>query len=229
MVFAADDRVKTWYDAMQLQIQRPIGSQSRWGGGIAYTLARMEEQGQSTDMFWGWNDKYPTVADRPRLRSPGDQRHTVAANFIARLPWEIMASGIVQLGSGIALNGTDASGGWGPYQQRTYLFTPPTRSFLGVGNVFATQNADLRLEKGLTVGLGNTATVVLDLYNAFNSQNLGCYDWNNTIVPTADQNADWRSRYGTAGCAALGRRMQVGLRYGYRGAQQGERSPGGGQ
>ena len=216
VIFAADDRVRTYYDAVQLQLERPMRVDTRWGGAIAYTLGRAQEQGQSTDMFWGWNDKYPTVADRPRLRSPGDQRHAVTANALVRLPYDFRMSTIITLGSGVTVNATNASGGWGPYQQGTYVFTPPSRPFLGLGHAFATQNADLRLEKGLGFARGQNATIVFDMYNAFNSTNYGCYE--TTIVPTADQNADWRARFQQPSCAALGRRLQIGVRYGYRGA-----------
>ena len=57
---------------------------TRWGGSIAYTLARSQEQGQTTDIFWGFDDKYPTVGDLPRRRAPGNQTHTVMANGIVR-------------------------------------------------------------------------------------------------------------------------------------------------
>ena len=217
-IFAADDRVRTWYDAMQLQLDRPMRYGRRWGGGLAYTLARSEEQGKSTDIFWGFNDRYPTVADRPRERAPGDQRHAIIANGIVQLPFDVRLSSIVSLGTGIAVNATDASGGWGPYQQQTYIYEPPSRAFLGIGNVFAYQNADFRLEKGVTVARGQEASLTLDLFNAFNSTNWGCYD--TTIIPTADQATDvgWQRNFGQPKCAGLGRRLQIGLRYGYRGA-----------
>jgi hypothetical protein len=223
-VFAADDRVRTWYDAMQLQLERPMNTQSRWGGGVAYTLARSEEQGKSTDIFWGFDDRYPTVADRPRERAPGDQRHSVIANGIVRLPAEFRLSTIVSLGSGIAVNATDASGGWGPYQQRTYIYQPPTRAFLGIGNVFAYQNADMRLEKAVTVARGQQASIVFDFFNVFNTANWGCYE--TTIIPTADQanDANWKNKFGQPQCAGLGRRLQLGVRYGYRGSERGSGS-----
>jgi hypothetical protein len=215
-IFATDDRVRTWYDAAQIQVERQLRRETRWGGALAYTLARSEEQGQSTDMFWGFNDKYPTVADRPRMRAPGDQRHAIAANAIVRLPYQVLVSSIVNLGSGVAVNATDASAGWGPYQQKTYIYTPPSRPFLGVGNVFAYQNADFRLEKELSVRSGQKTAVVIDLFNAFNSDNWGCYE--STIIPTADQATDtgWQQRFGRPFCAGLGRRLQLGLRYGVR-------------
>lgn len=214
-LFVTDDRVKTWYDAMQLQVERPLGAGSSWGGSIAYTLSRSEEQGQSTDLFWGFDERYPTVGDRPRLRAPGDQRHNVVANAIVLLPWDVRFSTIASFGSGILVNATDASQGWEITRQRTYTFQPPARPFLGIGHVFATNVVDLRAEKGVSLVRGQRLGVVVDVFNAFNNANYACWSDNATIVPTADQNADWRSRYGTPNCAGLGRRLQLGARYGF--------------
>lgn len=210
-VFVADDRVKTWYDAMQLQIERPFVSDARWGGSLAYTLSRSEEQGQSQDLFWGFDGRYPTVADRPRLRAPGDQRHAVVANAIVQLPFDVRFSTIVNLGSGIAVNATDASLGFETGKQRTYVFQPPARAFLGVGNVFAFQNMDIRVDKDLHFASQQTASVIVDVFNVFNSDNLGCFDTTiNPGGPAANAN------YGKPNCAGLGRRLQLGLRYGFR-------------
>ncbi|MBV9879035.1 MAG: hypothetical protein JO180_01000 [Gemmatirosa sp.] len=212
--FVSDDRVKTWYDAMQLQLERPLRPGGHVGGSLAYTLAKSIEQGQSQDIFWYFDDRYPTVSDLYKRRAPGDQRHTIVANLISRLPYDLRLSGIVTLGSGIAVNATDASQGWDLVKQRSYIFATPTRPFLGVGHVFANQNLDARIEKGLSVGGGQRVSVGLDVFNVFNSANFGCYGDHATIVPVADQNADFRSTYGTPNCAALGRRLQVGVRYG---------------
>lgn len=208
--FVTDDRVRTWYDAMQLQIERPLVDGRRWGGSIAYTLGRAEEQGQSQDIFWGFDDRYPTVADRPRLRAPGDQTHNIVANAIVLLPWELRFSSIASFGSGVTINATNASRGWEPYNQFTYVYAPPTRPFLGIGHVFATQNVDLRIEKLLPFSNGQNISVLADLFNAFNSANYGCF--NTTITPT---NGPPNANYGTPGCAGLGRRLQIGVRYGY--------------
>jgi hypothetical protein len=210
-VFVADDRVKTWYDAMQLQIERPLSSLTRWGGSLAYTLSRSEEQGQSQDIFWGFDGRYPTVGDRPRLRAPGDQRHAIVANAIVRLPADIRFSTIVNLGSGIAVNATDASLGFETGKQTTYVFQPPTRAFLGMGHVFGFQNMDVRLEKDLHFASQQTAGLLFDVFNVFNSDNFGCYE--TTIQPGG---ATANANYGKPNCAGLGRRLQVGIRYGFR-------------
>ena len=210
--FIADDRVKTWYDAMQLQVERPLRASTKWGGSLAYTLSRAEEQGQSTDIFWPFDERFPTVGDLPRRRAPGDQTHTIIANAIVQLPYGIRFGSIVNLGTGITVNATDASQGWDLPKQRTYVFRTPTKPFLGIGHVFATQNLDMRLEKGFELGSGQSVSLMADLFNALNSANFGCFE--STIVPLPDQDAGWRGRYGSPSCAAPGRRLQVGVRYG---------------
>jgi hypothetical protein len=208
-IFVADDRVKTWFNAVELQIQRPILADTRWGGSLAYTLAKSEEQGQSTDIFWGFDDRYPTVGDRPRLIAPGDQRHAIVANGIFRLPADFMFSSIVNLGSGIAFSATDASQGFGAGKQRTYVYQPPRRPFLGIPNVFGYQNMDVRLQKDIRFASRQTGAVLVDVFNVFNSHNFGCYDAQ--INPS---NGPPNANFGKPGCAGLGRRLQVGIRYG---------------
>lgn len=208
-LFITDDRVRTWYDAMQLQVEKPLRMDTRWGGSLAYTLARAEEQGRSTDLFWGFNDKFPTVPDLPRARTPGNQTHTIVANTVVRLPYQFLFSTIVSLGSGIAETRTDASGGRGFGIERPYVYQPPTRPFLGIGRVFATQNLDLRAEKSFTVASGQNVGLVVDLFNAFGVNNFGCY--NGDINPTTDTP---NANFNRPDCAGLGRRLQLGLRYG---------------
>jgi hypothetical protein len=204
--FVTDDRVKSWYDAMQLQIERGIQADTRWGGSIAYTLARAEEQGQTTDLFWGFDNKYPTVGDLPRRRAPGNQTHTITANGIVRIPFQIYLSSIVNLGSGLTVNALNNTRGSAFGEQVSYVFSPPTKPFLGIGHVFATQEVNLRLEKAFSLANVQRLSVVADVFNAFNNTNYGCY--NTTIEVPANVN------YNTPGCAGLGRRLQVGLRYG---------------
>ncbi|MCR4341501.1 MAG: TonB-dependent receptor [Gemmatimonadaceae bacterium] len=208
-VFAADDRVKTWYDALQLQVQRPLNVASRWGGGLSYTLAKSQEQGESQGIFWGFDDRYPTVGDLPRRRAPNDQRHSIVANGIFRLPADFLFSTIVNLASGIAVNAEDASRGYGPGERRTYVFETPTRPFLGIGHVFGYQNMDVRLEKGFRLARGSSASLLVDVFNVFNSDNFGCFEMQ--LRPDGPY-----PEYGQPKCAGLGRRLQVGLRYGYR-------------
>jgi hypothetical protein len=210
--FVTDDRVKSWYDAMQLQIERGIQPDTRWGGSIAYTLARADEQGQTTDLFWGFDDKYPTVGDLPRRRAPGNQTHTITANGIVRIPFQIYLSSIVNLGSGLTVNAQNNTNGSAFGQQISYVYSPPTKPFLGIGHVFSTQDVDFRVEKSFSLASVQRISLVADLFNAFNNANYGCY--NATIENPPNPN------YNTPGCAGLGRRLQVGLRYGWQPVSQ---------
>ncbi|MDP1857119.1 MAG: TonB-dependent receptor [Gemmatimonadaceae bacterium] len=215
-LFITDGSVKTWYDALQLQLDRPLRANTRWGGALAYTLARADEQGQSQDIFWGFDDHFPLVKDIPRRRAPNNQTHTIVANAITRLPWGVQFSSIVSLGSGLTVNATDASAGWDYGKQKKYVYSPPTKPFLGIGHVFNTQNMDARVEKSFGFASGQSISVLLDLFNAFNTANWGCYDAQ--INPTSgDRNAN----YNKPGCAALGRRVQIGMRYGLLSARKG--------
>ncbi|HVE80147.1 MAG TPA: carboxypeptidase regulatory-like domain-containing protein [Gemmatimonadaceae bacterium] len=207
-IFIADDRVKTWYDALQLQIERPLREGTRWGGSLAYTLGRSEEQGQSADIFWGFDDRYPTVGDRPRLRAPGDQRHAISINGVALLPWDLRFSTIMSFGTGIIENATNNTAGTEPFQSSKYPYEPPGRPFLGIGHVFSTQSVDLRLERDFWLATGQRLGLVADLFNAFNIANYGCYSSTIGVGGTPATNRP--------GCAGLGRRFQVGLRYGFR-------------
>jgi carboxypeptidase family protein/TonB-dependent receptor-like protein len=212
-LFVTDDRVRSWYDALQFQVDRPLRSGTRWGGSVAYTLARAQEQGQTTDLFWGFDSHYPTVGDLPRRRAPGNQTHTIVGNGMLRLPYDLRFSSIVSLGSGLTQNAIDATGGRGFGLEKSYVYTPAGKPFLGMGHVFNTQNADFRLEKDLTLTSGQRVGLAVDLFNAFNSANFGCYDA--FINPTTEPA---NANFGKPNCAGLGRRLQVGLRYGMRSA-----------
>ena len=205
-VFVTDDNVRTWYDALQLQLERPFSSYSRWGGALAYTFGKSTARGVTNDIFWGFDDRYATVSEMPRVRAPGDQRHAIVANGIVRVPFDIVASTIINLGTGVTENGSNESRGSLTGQRFTYTFNPPGRPFLGIGQVFAYQNMDLRLQKDFPLVSGQTASVVFDFFNVLNSHNFGC--WNTTINSS-------NTGYGTPGCAGLGRRFQLGVRYGF--------------
>ena len=209
-LFVTDDRVKTRYNALQLQLQRPLFAGSRFGGGLAYTLSKAEQQGNTDDnnIFWGFDDRYPTVADRPWLIAPGDQRHKVVANGMARLPGEFLLSSIVTLASPVTVQANNASGGTGTYQQFLYSYTPAGSKFLGVGHVFSTRTVDLRLEKDLPLRSGQRVAVVFDGFNVLNTANFGCY--NGDVAAPGQENAN----YGRPTCAGPGRRFQFGVRYG---------------
>ena len=100
-------------------------------------------------------------------------------------------------------------------KQKKYVYSPPTKPFLGIGHVFNTQNMDARVEKSFGFASGQSISVMVDLFNAFNTSNWGCYDAQ--INPTSGSP---NANYNRPGCAALGRRVQIGMRYGLLSARK---------
>ena len=201
----SDDRVKTWYDAILFGLDKPLRIDSRWGGGLSYTWAfNNDRQG---NFFFALDPRYPTVSDFPRRRAPDTQEHTIVANGIARIPWGFLFSSVVTLGTGFTQQAANQTLGTNPQFEQQYIFEPPTRPFLGMGHVFATQNMDLRLAKDFALAGGQSVGLAVDLFNAFNSRNFGCYDAR--IPRTGQTNAN----FGRPSCSAPGRRLQLGLTY----------------
>ena len=129
---------------------------------------------------------------------------------MVRLPYEILFSSLMNFGSGFPQYATDCSAaGCGIGIERQYFYAPPKEPFLGIGHVFANQNVDFRAEKAFTLPSGHQVGLNVDLFNAFNQANWGCYDA--FIRPP---NEVPNPNYGRPNCAAEGRRVQLGLRYG---------------
>ncbi|CAN5610931.1 TonB-dependent receptor [soil metagenome] len=200
--FASTNDVRTWYDAMVLKAERPLRQGMRWGGTFHYTLARAEQQG---DYFFALDDRYATVEEYPRRESTADQRHSVTANAIVRLPFDVLFSTLVQLGSGYPIIGTDATRGWGPGERRTLVFRPPTYGIFGVGNAFATRTVDVRLAKELRLTGDQRVSLQVDLFNAFNTATYTGFE----VTRTPEGNPN----FGRPTAAVDGRRLQLGLRY----------------
>jgi outer membrane receptor for ferrienterochelin and colicin len=161
-VFLSSDAVRTWYDAIFLQAQRPYTPGSRWGAGLAYTWAKGTQIGG--DLF-SFDYRFPT--DYPHYPAPNVQRNTVVGNWIVDVPFGVQFSGLLNFGSGV------------PYQtggpeNRAY---PPKQNFL-LGHAFAFRDVDVRLRKELSTTGTQLAEVTVELFNVFNYQNLGCWGGN---------------------------------------------------
>ena len=199
-ILVGNNSVRTWYDAVQIQLDRPYRradmSTWGWGAGLAWTISKAEAEGG--DLF-----SFPQVSLNPRHPIGDDQRHTVVTNFITDVPyaWGIQFSGLVTLGSGRPFNRASSS----PTQGSVVEFgaeRPEKFNFI-IPNAFAYRNVDLRLRKDFLAMAGNRVGVTADLFNAFNYQNYGCFDEG---VASA--------RFGQPNCViADGRRLQLGLQY----------------
>jgi hypothetical protein len=198
---------KTWYDALQVQIDRPYRRVSKndigWGFGLAYTYATRSVQGMDAlgDLF-----EFPRASTIPKHPAAsqanglsGDEKHRLVVNAVSDLPylWGIQLSGIGTFG--------------GQYQQDVgctlrFCAATPTNPYerggFTVPGIFPYQNVNLRLRKDFySIGTSRAIGVTVDLFNAFNRTNGGCYD-------TGDRS---NARFGVAQCSLNdGRRVQFG-------------------
>lgn len=203
----ASSEGKTWYDALELQIDRPYRRESMqsigWGAGLAYTYANRSLQGMDVlgDMF----STFPRAAAIPKhapAAQPnalsGDEKHRLVVNGITDLPylWGIQLSGIGTFGGKYIQD----IGGAGRFNSGGFV-----RGGFTVPGLFPYQNVNLRLRKDFyNVGPSKAVGLTVDLFNAFNRTNLGCYD-------TGDPKG---ATFGNANCVVTdARRVQFGAQY----------------
>lgn len=208
-ILVGDNNVHTWYDALLGQLDRPYRRSSTsswgWGAGIAYTWSKAEAEGN--DLF-----SFPTVTSYGNTRHPipGDRRNQIVGNWVTDIPyaWGIQFSGLVTLASGTPIHKTEfVPLGGNAGNQRVILGFTRSPWF---------KNVDLRLRKDFAQFGGNHAGVTGSIFNALNTQNLGCFD--ETFANPAPSGAQGatvpNTHYAHAGCTISDpRRFQLGLTY----------------
>jgi hypothetical protein len=195
---------KTWYDAVQLQVDRPYQRATTrsigWGGGLSYTNSKRHLEGVDNlgDLF-----AFPNalgIAKHPA----NDERHRVVGNWILDLPyvWGIQFSGIATFGGKYTQDvGCPARfcgfGTTGNQYQRGGFTVPGT---------FPYRNVDLRFRKDLPSRQGVSVGMLLDVFNTLNNDNFGCY-------ATGNRND---GNFGKPTCVLTDpRRIQLGAEIGY--------------
>jgi hypothetical protein len=208
-VLVANNSVRSWYNAMFLQLDRPyrrMENGTGWGAGLAYTLAKAESEG--VDLF-----SFPRVTafGFSRYEIPNSERHRVVANGIVDLPWAwgLQASSLITLGSGNRIAAQDFSGPL-PFFNRGGG-EPPKYSFI-IPNAWAYRNVDVRLRKDLAPLRGQRLGVTVDLFNAFNYNNYGCF--NDVAFTNVNGVRTANPDFGRGNCVvADARRIQLGAQY----------------
>ncbi|HEY3112660.1 MAG TPA: carboxypeptidase regulatory-like domain-containing protein [Gemmatimonadaceae bacterium] len=174
-IYMTNDK-KTWYNAIQLQLDRPYrrpdpGSIG-WGAGLSYSYATRYVQGADglTDEF-----DFPTSLSIPK-HPANDEKQRVVANWITDLPYlfGIQFSGLATFGGKYRQDvGCPARfcgfGTTGNKYQRGGFTVPGT---------FPYQTIDIRFRKDFP-NFGRTANqfgLTLDVFNATNHNNWTGYD-----------------------------------------------------
>jgi outer membrane receptor protein involved in Fe transport len=197
------NQAKTWYDALQLQVDRPYRRSSEnfgWGAGLAFTYAVRSLEGVDNlgDLF-----AFPNTLNIPKHPS-NDEKTRIVANWTMDVPYlfGIQFSGLLTLGGKVRQDvgcpGRFCGSGTTGNQYERGAFTVP--------GTFPYQNVDLRLRKDFP-NLGRSSLgVTVDLFNALNHDNFGCYN-------TGDRAA---SNFGKPTCVVTdARRLQLGMEYNF--------------
>jgi hypothetical protein len=186
-IYMTNDK-KTWYSAIQLQLDRAYRRSDPnaigWGAGLAYSYATRSLSGADglTDEF-----DFPNSLSIPK-HPANDEKQRVVANWITDLPYlfGIQFSGLATLGGkyrqdvGCPPRFGCVVGTTGNNYQRGGFTVPGT---------FPYQTVDLRLRKDFP-SFGRTPTAVgltFDVFNATNHNNWGCYDTGDRTSKTFGQ------------------------------------------
>jgi hypothetical protein len=206
-VLVGNNSVRSWYDALEVRVDRTYrqGDRGGWGAGIAYTLSWAEAEGN--DLF-----SFPQVGTSFTSRRPivDDQRHRIVGNWVVDLPFL----------AGIQFSGLATYASGKPFNQVQFVQVPAAgggtvneRTLLGFQRGDAYSSVDLRLRKDFPSFGGTRFGVTADLFNTFNTDNLGCLE--ETFIAVGPGGApDPNENFGNAGCVVGDpRRFQRGLQY----------------
>ncbi|MBA3405922.1 MAG: TonB-dependent receptor [Gemmatimonadaceae bacterium] len=205
-IIYSSNEAKTWYDALNVQLDRPYSrpslDQFGWGAGLAFTYAKRSLQGIDNQ---GDTFAFPSASEIPKHAS-NDEKTRVVANWIADIPhlFGIQWSGLATLGGKYRLDAgcsrfcssSDVAG------------NPILVGGFEVPGSFPYRNVDTRIRKDFpNFGRSQMAFgVTLDVFNAFNRDNFGCFNVGNP----KDKN------FGNPGCVSTdARRYQLGAEYNF--------------
>jgi hypothetical protein len=202
IIYSSND-AQTWYNALNVQLDRPYSrpslEQIGWGAGLAFTYAHRWLQGIDNQ---GDTFAFPTAASIPKHAS-NDEKSRIVANWITDIPYlfGIQWSGLATLGGNYRLD-AGCSRFCGLADQTS---NPFQAGGFTVPGTFPYRNVDMRLRKDFP-HFGRTPTAIgitLDVFNTFNHNNFGTNY--NTGAPRTDPN------FGKpTGVASDARRFQVG-------------------
>jgi len=149
-------------ESVYAKADKPWTPSTGWGVAATYTYS----DGQTTNKEWNndiFNWTYGRYANAWNPSTLVERHRLVLTGMTDRvLPWGIMLSSKVTLGSGLPFRITDCSAGWDQCVSRK-----------GEGGSF--REVDLALSKDVSAGFGKLS-LRMDILNLFNTINYGSYD-----------------------------------------------------
>jgi hypothetical protein len=192
------DEGRTWYDAFDLTLEKPMSQSSRWGATLAYTLADGHRKGLGFFTL-----AYPGVAPEnwPKEKSP-IEKHRINASAIVALPLEFQVSTLAQWGSGVRYDLIDERLGWGPARAVVSRASQEGQDF---------RQVDVRVQKDFRLPTVEKVGLIVEVINLFNHGNFAEYE----EVYRFD-NGQLHQNFGRPKwwTGDIGRRVQVGLTVG---------------
>ena len=156
--FISQAKTQTVY----LKADKPYTLASGWGLGVTYTYSdALTTNKEWTNDIFNWTYGRSSSGFNP---STDVERHRVVASGVTDglLPWGLLLSGKVTLGSGLPYRITDCSAGWNQCVSRK-------------GEAGSFRQFDFSVGKDVGLGIGKL-TVRADVINVFNTVNYGSYD-----------------------------------------------------
>ncbi|MFP5247731.1 MAG: TonB-dependent receptor domain-containing protein, partial [Thermoanaerobaculia bacterium] len=188
-VLISSDDIRTWYDAVYIQLDRPFTEASNFGFNVAYTWSDAEQIGG--DLF---SLDLPTIADWTRYGTPGTSDHRIVANAIVGIPWGVRASALVQYSSGDKFRIHNRRAGF-----------CPTCYVADTGESPDWTTIDLRLDKTFNI-MGSGVSLIAEAFNILNEERFQYF--NDFVGPEGNPNLG----QGTAIIGGSQRRYQFGVR-----------------
>jgi len=177
-IYSTNDK-KTWYNAIQVQVDRPYRRPEPdafgWGMGLAYSYTTREVQGADG---LGDDFDFPNSLSIPK-HPANDEKQRLVANWITDMPYlfGMQFSGLATLGGkyrqDVGCPGRFCGPGTTGDAYERGAFTVP--------GTFPYRNVDVRFRKDFP-SFGRTPVafgLTLDLFNALNRDNFGCYQTGN--------------------------------------------------
>ncbi len=158
----SNDDVRTWYDAVYVQVEKPFTAQSRWGAQLSYTHNDATQEGG--DLF---SLDYPKPSDYPRYPTSGVENNQLVATGIVRAPWDVSLGTVVTYGSGLPYNIDDRSQGEGTNQRVLRRNAARGADHSAV---------DLKVEKRVNLARGAGVSLIAEAFNIFNDKFYTNYD-----------------------------------------------------
>jgi Carboxypeptidase regulatory-like domain/TonB dependent receptor len=185
---------QSWYQSIQVQLDKPWTSTSKWAGTLSYVYGDAKQTGN--DLF-SFGDHDPAYGIQQR--SPAAQKHTITASAVVGLPFDFRFGTLITLGSGFPFFVNDCSTGYSTCVENIGGGDPPKW----------TESIDFRLEKNFVIGGSYSVGLIAEVINAFNFSNEQGYDNFINALPNVNTN------FGHPSSAYNPRRVQFGAKFSF--------------